>query len=834
MKRFEVSSNKMFDSLATIGLRIVKNPLEAWKGAETKLLAEIIKASGFFQHNLDSQVNLQDFLELIQEYIRYEKHPYGTILIDTDSPVEKLYVILKGKARKFTPKPIEEIEDEFYRMNTNKKISQFRKESIFSRKSSFNQDETKSTKKETKSRQLSKGKLTIDLSKAKGDGFSSGESSPRGITKLNGQISKFNKSLIIDAKLKQEARRTSLHVPKKSHTSAIKDSIGFRPNSSKFSKKKIGVHDSQSDLDTESNVDEELQEQNTIQYKEKARKEDSELFKHIVGDSQERFNKYLLGGLPKFKRVCELKPGNYFGEAFLDFERTDEEMVISTEEIHLLTISRQDYEIVLKELLSRVNDKVNFFCKLFPQVNPQISTGFCYYFKEENYKKGQTIFHQGDPADTFFIVRSGEIKLTKTVAQQRLLQKNQMLCNYAFSPKSTFHKVLQIANLCEGELFGEEYLIKECNRVYEATATTDSVCYSIENSIYNSIRPYVYHIAKTLKSKAQEKRIWRKERVEYLLEQDKVAETRPNAYATQHRRPTKSPLTSPTKVLSLSDRLQKSKDNISTFLKGKKAPLKEVIVPKPNKKYISSKDLYCDKLTQIYKEKFFRETFKGYTESLINKHIPNSPLASEDDEFGLIHLAISEEGKRKGLTPRSSRNLSESKLPDIAKKHLRIFELTSEELNGMKTILEYRKSEPNLKKTLNLSQMTPRNLTRINSKDSILAQLTPRSDREDTDVIKYRDGTTTIVNGRSKLRGLINRMNESSEIYETILTDRSPISSLKNLTSTTITTSFKNKYNKPCRPRIQKGNPITKNLKRSISYNNSEYGLTPNPSCFFL
>ena len=73
--------------------------------------------------------------------------------------------------------------------------------------------------------------------------------------------------------------------------------------------------------------------------------------------------------------------------------------------------------------------------------------------RKEHYKKGTTIFYEGDPGDAMFIVESGSVVILKALEGESI----------------------RLATLGDGELFGEMAIIDGANRMASAVAEEDSV-----------------------------------------------------------------------------------------------------------------------------------------------------------------------------------------------------------------------------------------------------------------------------------------------------------------------------------------------------------------------
>lgn len=80
-------------------------------------------------------------------------------------------------------------------------------------------------------------------------------------------------------------------------------------------------------------------------------------------------------------------------------------------------------------------------------------------------KKGQTLFHQGDKAESMYVIRSGQIKLVKTKMDQSVV----------------------LAYLSDGEFLGEMAIITDSLRSCSAIAAQDTVLQVYERTRFEEM-----------------------------------------------------------------------------------------------------------------------------------------------------------------------------------------------------------------------------------------------------------------------------------------------------------------------------------------------------------
>ena len=111
-----------------------------------------------------------------------------------------------------------------------------------------------------------------------------------------------------------------------------------------------------------------------------------------------------------------LKPGDSFGENSLIKDWPATETIYWNADWHFLTLSKWKFN----EILLKIEQKRHYNWKMFFKSNPVFdnltlnSIEKLFYLTELiKFKKGETIFKQGDLAKGFYIVHDGVISITK-------------------------------------------------------------------------------------------------------------------------------------------------------------------------------------------------------------------------------------------------------------------------------------------------------------------------------------------------------------------------------------------------------------------------------------
>jgi CRP-like cAMP-binding protein len=88
---------------------------------------------------------------------------------------------------------------------------------------------------------------------------------------------------------------------------------------------------------------------------------------------------------------------------------------------------------------------------------------------EAQYFSGQKIITEGDPPDFIFIIKDGEVSITK---------------------KRFLFKTVELGKLHPGDIFGETAMLSYSPRTATCTATKDTVCFLMFKSTFHYMLKY--------------------------------------------------------------------------------------------------------------------------------------------------------------------------------------------------------------------------------------------------------------------------------------------------------------------------------------------------------
>ena len=113
-----------------------------------------------------------------------------------------------------------------------------------------------------------------------------------------------------------------------------------------------------------------------------------------------------------------LLSGCAFGEFALVKNRPRTATILCAEDSHFAVLSKKDFVRILGNFTNKRFDEMTEFLKKLPIFNGWSMNSLVrlsYLFKISKLKRNQRLFREGDPADSVFIVKSGEFELTKEI-----------------------------------------------------------------------------------------------------------------------------------------------------------------------------------------------------------------------------------------------------------------------------------------------------------------------------------------------------------------------------------------------------------------------------------
>jgi len=164
--------------------------------------------------------------------------------------------------------------------------------------------------------------------------------------------------------------------------------------------------------------------------------------------------------------VCDLGPGQLFGELAILYNCRRTATVTTKGQVTVWVLERSVFQAVVKSAgQAKDEERFNMLSKVkelkqFPEAKLR-KIADC--LEEESFENGHCIFKQGAVGDLFFIIRSGEVRVTKN---QDDGSENE------------------VAVLGAGDFFGDKALIKEEKRSANIYAKGDVKCYTLDRTAF--------------------------------------------------------------------------------------------------------------------------------------------------------------------------------------------------------------------------------------------------------------------------------------------------------------------------------------------------------------
>ena len=216
----------------------------------------------------------------------------------------------------------------------------------------------------------------------------------------------------------------------------------------------------------------------------------------------------------RLKKVKTFDGGDYFGENFYQLSQPKENsmFVVSSPQVHLLTITQESYLDIIKQLDQQAKERVEIFVNAFPDFEIEHVKKLAQLFTEKAFGKDRIIYHQYQSQDmNLYVLRSGGVRLMKGLDKDDLL---------SLSPPNKKVKYIwndqnQVSVTCvgKGQFFGEEIVMTESSRNYTTLSTSsNTLVYSLPSSGFEKAQRDFPQFLEIIKENAQGKFTWREDK----------------------------------------------------------------------------------------------------------------------------------------------------------------------------------------------------------------------------------------------------------------------------------------------------------------------------------
>ena len=120
---------------------------------------------------------------------------------------------------------------------------------------------------------------------------------------------------------------------------------------------------------------------------------------------------YVQDGIAKFKKIRTMGAGSYFGEIALSTDKPRTASVISSEDTHLVSLTKSNYRAIFDASIRNLAKKASFFATFFSNCGKELISKFSYVFQERMYNYGQIFYMEGEPLNGVFLIKSGQVQV---------------------------------------------------------------------------------------------------------------------------------------------------------------------------------------------------------------------------------------------------------------------------------------------------------------------------------------------------------------------------------------------------------------------------------------
>ena len=186
---------------------------------------------------------------------------------------------------------------------------------------------------------------------------------------------------------------------------------------------------------------------------------------------------------------CKVYEREVIGEQALDNAKPRNATVVAESHMVTFKLDKFDYDTILLNIKKQEKsenlqflEKIEFFSK-WSHLKIQ---NFVFHILQKNYTDGQVIFDRGDPGDTFYVIKSGEVEIQAYV---NLIENNCWPVGWKEWKVTEIKRecIATIIKLKAGDFFGEQSLLRESNRISRAVSIGNSLLLTINRDEFSNI-----------------------------------------------------------------------------------------------------------------------------------------------------------------------------------------------------------------------------------------------------------------------------------------------------------------------------------------------------------
>jgi len=263
-------------------------------------------------------------------------------------------------------------------------------------------------------------------------------------------------------------------------------------------------------------------------------RDEARLIRFIAARNRDIQHRCLYENAIRIARINNYNRGDFFGENFYKVYQPKETSIlaVSSTEVHLLSLTRESYQMIIEEVEKKANDKLQLFVNLFPTFDIETVKSFSNYFIEQAFQVDELIYSENDLTKDLYLLFSGNVKLLsgmknlKSLKTQTTTTQDDSFTNHHHHQDSNEIKI-PVVSVIKNQFFGEEVLLKSEFRLYTAVANSpNTVVFVLEASLCEKVKKEYESLFDVLKAQANDKFAWRQYKTNEALK-NKALETSP-------------------------------------------------------------------------------------------------------------------------------------------------------------------------------------------------------------------------------------------------------------------------------------------------------------------
>jgi CRP-like cAMP-binding protein len=179
------------------------------------------------------------------------------------------------------------------------------------------------------------------------------------------------------------------------------------------------------------------------------------------------------------KEVLIYRDGAGFGELALTDRRPRSATIITKSDCHLAVLDKLSYNRILASLLKQKRIELIDFLQthvLFKSWTKGSILKISYCFEEKSFKKGNVVYKEGQLMENIFLIREGEVKISKNI-KISIIDQNEPITKGTIHLKKYYNHKADMSIISQGEFVG-------INDLDNSNYTSTCTCISNEAKMF--------------------------------------------------------------------------------------------------------------------------------------------------------------------------------------------------------------------------------------------------------------------------------------------------------------------------------------------------------------